>query len=266
MVKLIGFWALCEPTKFIRTCGSTRPTNGGIMKKFMLVLLAAFIAVGVVMAQPKTSVAFTVEALAVENLSTDTTEFQGWVASYLRSVANQEGFSPYVAAEMGMGAKDGAIIGYWGNMSLGFQGGNGLFWAVGANCNFADVAFGLEGALGGVIDMGDTKLRLEGSTQAYLPFVKRSFATKGDKDYLAIDFNPKVGVIFKSGVEVGLTGGIFMENRLVNGETNTDLRVGAYLALANFDIGFGVQGNRWNLNKDGDPMLIPSLKVGFKVR
>ena len=237
------------------------------MKKFVIVFLAAVFAVGMVVAQPKTSLAFVVESVAVENTSTDTTDFQGWVSSYLRSVANQEGFSPYVSTAMGMGVKNGGVIGYWGNFSLGFQGGRSVFWSVGAKANFADVAFGLEGALGGVVNFGDgTKLRLEGSAQADLPFVKKSFQTKGDKDYLSLSFNSKTGVILEDGIEIGLTGGIFMENRIVNRETNTDLRAGVYVAVADFDIGLGIQSNRWNLNEDGDPLLIPSFKVGFKIR
>lgn len=231
-------------------------------KKFIIVLLAALLAVGMVYGQPKTSVTLVAEGLFMEDSVNDKVKVESWNSMYGR-VANQGGFSPYLSMATGMGARDGGIIGYWGHVGLGVQGGKSMFWSVGVRANFVDIAFGVEGGLGGLIELDDgASLRLEGTADFIMPFVKKSFATKGDNDYVSIGAYPKVGFVFRNGLEVGATMSVFFENRVVNGETNTDFRVGPYIRYGKGELSTFVSWNRWNL-KDGDPMAVPAIKLAF---
>lgn len=232
------------------------------MKKFVLILLAAFIAVGAAMAQPKTSITLVSEGLFVPNDVTDRVNVESWDSLYAR-VAGQ-GLSPYLSMATGLGARDGAIIGYWGHVGLGIQGGKTMFWSAGMRLNLVDIAFGLEGSLGGLIDIGGgTQLRLEGTGDLILPFVDKTFVTKNDDDYISFGLYPKIGFVLKDGFEIGATFNLFMENRVVASETNTDIRFGPYFRWGKGELSLFGSWNRWNRNSDGDPAFVPGLKLGF---
>lgn len=232
------------------------------MKKFMLVLLAAFLVVGMVMAEPKVGVTLVSEGLFITDSSTDKVKVESWDSLYAR--VSGTGLSPYLSMSTGLGARDSAIIGYWGQAGLGIQGGKSMFWSAGIKANLVDIGFGLEGGLGGMINLGDTKLRLEGTGDIILPFIdKTAYTTKNDNQYMSFGVYPKVGFILKNGLEIGGTFNLSMENRLVNGKTNTDIKAGPYIRWGKGELGFVMGWNRWNLDSDGNPEMVPDIRLSF---
>ena len=232
------------------------------MKRFMLVLLAALFVAGTVFATPlETSLTGVAEALFIPNPVTDKTKVESWNSAYLR--VSGQGLSPYIAMATGLGARDGAVIGYWCNMGIGAQGGKDLFWSLGFRINPVDIGFGLEGGLGGIIDVDNIKVRLEGSADIIFPLVDKDYATKDGNPYTSFGIYPKIGILFKDSMEAGMTFSLFEENRLVGDKTNTDVRFGPYFRWGKAEVGLIFSKNRWNLDKDNEPVFVTDIKLAF---
>lgn len=239
------------------------------MKKlFVLVLLAAFVAVGTSFAVPSATITFDSGFRAVPpKTSTGKTDLTG--TGFLAFTWNQDASANGMMADLsvGWGLKDSGLSFLWAYPTVGYQWvmGNAVLAAFG-KMSTADPDFRAGVSVFGQIPIGKSSAVVLGTSgEVLLPFVKKSFTTEGDDNFFGVSAKPRLSYVFGGDKEIGLIGWLSWDNKLINSKTWMSEYLKVFFRWDMFSVSAGVEANPSNM-KDGKPMAFFDFDTAVNIK
>lgn len=241
------------------------------MKKFMVIFLAAFVAVGAFAATNAASFNGQVSYEAVlipSNVSgaDPTLELWGGLSGAIKLGSGN--FYPVATISAGAGFFKDAVKYPWANAGIGLGAfTDPVYWSVVLQAGLTDFDLKLVGYVAAPVNVSFGVMKLSLGSGVILPFIDKSkdFATKESQIYTGYWVEPGIGFQFKNGMEFGLKGNYGKTNRVISGDVRPSGGLEFYQDwMQNFGTFLSVKMDGWHLDSAGKEK--PMYHLGARVK
>lgn len=239
------------------------------MKRFFLLLLAAFVAVGALFASGNVFFQATNEVMWIpSNTSGADPEMQDWSGISASVKLMDTTFYPVVSFSGGVGFVNNELKWPWAKAGIGLGAfTDPILWSVTFQCGLVDFDTELAGYISAPVKVSFGTIKLFGDAGIILPFVdkSKSFSTKDGQAYTGFWIEPGIGLQVKNRMEFGFQASYGKTNQVINGDLRPTGSLECYQWWTpNFGTFISVKADGWHLNSDGKEKWMPH--VGASVR